>query len=251
MVTNLLILWPIALVLNPLELSPQILLIFALSAAFAPFGGRFLNFLSIEKVGVSICTSIAGLQPLIVTGLAAIFLAEQLSPVVYTGIVITVLGVVIVGRGKNPLLDKTYRKRDLVYPIASTACYAVSNILRKEGLRIQSEPFLAAALTSTFATLYLTSSLVFTNRIGKVQARSTGLMYSIASGVATSLAWIFSYQALDIGNTSIVSTFLATQPIIAVVLCYFFMKATEPITRNKVIGAIIVVLGVSMISLFK
>jgi drug/metabolite transporter (DMT)-like permease len=251
MVTNLLILWPITIMLNPLALSPQILAIFAVSAAFAPFGGRFLNFLSIEKVGVSVYTSISGLQPLIVTGLATIFLAEKLSPIVYAGIVITVFGAVIVGREKNPLRNKTYRKRDLVYPIAATICYAVSNILRKEGLRIQSEPFLAAALTSTFATLYMSSSLVFANKIRETKASSAGLVYSIASGVATSLAWVFSYQALDMGNASVVSTILATQPIIAVGLCYLFMRETEPMTRNKVIGAIVVVLGVSMISLIK
>ena len=115
MVTNLLILWPITIMLNPLAFSPQILAIFAVSAAFAPFGGRFLNFLSIEKVGVSVYTSISGLQPLIVTGLAAIFLAEKLSAIVYAGIVITVLGAVIVGREKNPSKNRTYRKRDLVY----------------------------------------------------------------------------------------------------------------------------------------
>jgi len=71
------------MILNPLTTSPEILAIFALSAAFAPFGGRFLNFLSISKVGVSVYTSIAGLQPLIVTGLAAVFLAEQFSLIVY------------------------------------------------------------------------------------------------------------------------------------------------------------------------
>ena len=251
MVTNLLILWPITIVLNPLAFSPQILAIFAVSAAFAPFGGRFLNFLSIEKVGVSVYTSISGLQPLIVTGLAAIFLAEKLSAIVYAGIVITVLGAVIVGREKNPSKNRTYRKRDLVYPIAATACYAVSNILRKEGLKIQSEPFLAAALTSSFATLYMSSSLVITNKIRETKAQSAGLVYSIASGVATSLAWVFSYQALDMGNASVVSTILATQPIIAVGLCYLFMRETEPMTRNKVIGAIVVVLGVVMISLIK
>ena len=251
MVTNLLILWPLTMFLNPLTTSPEILAIFALSAAFAPFGGRFLNFLSISKVGVSVYTSIAGLQPLIVTGLAAVFLAEQFSPIVYAGIVITVVGVIIVGKERNPLLNKSYSRKDLIYPVAAVICYAISNVLRKEGLRIQSEPFLAAALTSSFATLYMSTSLIFTNKIKKAKASSRGFVYSIASGLATSFAWTFSYQALDMGNASIVSTFMATQPIIALGLCYLFMKETEPITWNKVVGAIVVVLGVSIVSLLK
>ena len=97
----------------------------------------------------------------------------------------------------------------------------------------------------------MSSSLVITNKIRETKAQSAGLVYSIASGVATSLAWVFSYQALDMGNASVVSTILATQPIIAVGLCYLFMRETEPMTRNKVIGAIVVVLGVAMISLIK
>ena len=72
--------------------------------------------------------------------------------------------------------------------------------------------------------------------------------YAVLSGIATSLGWIFSFQALYLGDASIVNTLLATQPIIAIALSYLLLKEIEIITLTKAVGALIVVLGVVLLA---
>lgn len=101
MTVNVLILWPLTVLYSPIVFDRSALLLYAMSAAFAPVTGRLLNYASMERVGVSTSTSILGLQPIMVAVLASIFLSERLPVVIYLAIVITVFGVIIIGRSHS------------------------------------------------------------------------------------------------------------------------------------------------------
>ena len=250
MLVNTVFLWPITLVFSPIILDNRAVLLFALSAAFAPVTGRLLNYKSLEKVGVATTTSIQGIQPIFVTILATIFLAEHFPAIVYLAIAITVMGVTIVGRS----LSKTNRQKDLtkwalLFPFSSTFCYSTSNILRKVGLQVQGLPLLAASFTVSFSTIYLFLSLLVTRQTRQIVITRSSSLYSVLSGIVNSLAWISSFQALQMGAVSIVGTILGLQPIIGIVLSYLFLRKTEIITLSKIAGAILVVFGVTLISI--
>jgi drug/metabolite transporter (DMT)-like permease len=87
MTVNVLILWPLPLLYSTIVLDRSALLL--------------LNYASMERVGVSTSTSILGLQPIMVAVLASTFLSERLSVVIYLAIVITVFGVIIIGRSHS------------------------------------------------------------------------------------------------------------------------------------------------------
>lgn len=250
MLVNLAVLWPIALVFSPLIFDKQAILLYAISAAFAPIAGRLLNYLSLERVGVSTTTSILGLQPIFVSVLAAIFLSERFEAIVYIAIIITVTGVIITGRSHSRN-NKTFNKEDLILPLSASFCYSSSNITRKEGLKIVNVPFLAAAVTSSFSALYLFLYLLLTRRTQLIKVVRSSWTFFIFSGLVNSFAWISSFQALNIGEASIVSTILGTQPIIAIILSSIFLKKTEAITMSKILGASLVVLGVALISILR
>lgn len=250
MLTNLAIIWPLALAFSPIVFDSRAILLYAISAAFAPVSGRLLNFLSIERVGVSTTTSIISLEPIIVTILASVFLAEHFSVIVYAAIMVTVLGVVIIGRSSSTKSEKTnFNKWSLVLPFSTAFCYSSSDILKKEGLKILELPFLAAAVTCTFSTIYLFLSLLLTRRIRVIVKNRNSSKFFILSGLVNSVAWISSFEALNIGDASIVSTLLGAQPLIAIVLCFVLLRKTEVINLGKIIGALLVVSGVALISI--
>lgn len=248
---NVAFLWPVTLLFSPIIFNSSAILLYAVSAAFAPVSGRWLNYLSLERVGVSNTTTISGLQPIIVAVLAAIFLSERFPAIIYVAIVITTVGVVIIGRSRSSADGKkTLTKWTLIFPLSSTFCYASSNIIRKEGLKIQGLPFLAASVTCSFSAMYMFLPLLYTRR-AKIAVTRLSLTFPILSGLVNSLAWVFSYQALDMGDASIVSTILGIQPLIAIMLSYIFLRKTEVITAGKIVGAALVVFGVALISILK
>ncbi|UCH36865.1 MAG: DMT family transporter [Candidatus Bathyarchaeota archaeon] len=252
MTANVLILWPITFLYSAIVFDNSALLLYALSAAFAPVTGRLLNYAGMERVGVSTSTSILGLQPIMVAILASVFFSERLPLVIYLAIVITVIGVVIIGRShSSPSDNKPFRLWELILPFSATFCYSSSNIVRKEGLKIQNLPLLAASATCSFSLLYLGATLLVTNKRKEiVTTRSSTTLFAL-SGLVNSLAWITSFQALNIGEASIVSTVLGIQPLIAIVLSYVFLKKTEIITIQKAIGALLIVLGVFAITILQ
>jgi uncharacterized membrane protein len=252
MLVNILILWPITLLYSSIVFDGMALLLYAISAIFAPVTGRLLNYVSMERVGVSTTTSILGLQPIIVAVLASIFLSERLPVVIYLAIVITVIGVIIIGRSRSSAnANKTFRSWELILPLSATFCYSSSNIARKEGLKVQKLPLLAASATCSFSLLYLSLILLITNKRKEIVTTRSSTTFFALSGLVNSFAWISSFQALNLGEASIVSTVLGIQPLIAIVLSYFFLQKTEVITIQKVIGALLIVLGVTVITLLR
>ncbi len=252
MLANMLFLWPIALLFSPLTISQEVLVLYIISAAFSPLAGRLLNYVALEKMGVSTTTSILGLQPVIVAGLATVLIGERLPATIYVAITVTVAGVVIIGRERRtPGGAKPYEKRELVFPLAAALSYSGSNITIKQGLKIQNLPFLASAVTSTLSAAYMLALLAVTRRLRQIRVTRSTLLIFILSGFVNSLAWIANFEALSIGEASIVSTILGAQPLIAIVLGYLLLRKTEAITKGKVAGALLVVAGVATISILR
>jgi len=250
LLTNLAFLWPVALNFSPIVFDFGAIQIYAIAAAFAPVTGRLLSYLSLEKFGVSTTTAIRGVQPIIVTMLAYIFLSEHFPAIIYLVILITVIGISIIG--SNPSSTSKERRLDkwkLILPLSSAFCYSSSNVARKAGLKVMNLPLLAAAITSSFSSAYLFLMIIFTRKMGEIKLTRSSLFFFVLSGLVNSLAWISSFQALNIGEASIVSTILGTQPLIAIALSYILLRKTEIITIRKVIGASIVVFGVVLISI--
>ncbi len=252
MLANMVFLWPIALLFSPLAFSGRAVLLYAVSALFAPLTGRLLNYLSMERMGVSTTTSISGLQPVMVAVLASVFVGEELPATIYAAIFMTTIGIVIIGGGRAvPSSVRVFSKWELAIPLSSTLGYSSSNVVRKEGLKEQNLPLIASAVTCSFSTLYMFMLLVFTRRLRQIMFTRSSLFYFFLSGLVNSFAWITSFQALSVGEASVVSTILGIQPLLAIVLSYLLLRKTETITKGKIAGALLVVLGVAVITALK
>jgi uncharacterized membrane protein len=63
------------------------------------------------------------------------------------------------------------------------------------------------------------------------------------------LTWLTLLYALSYGNVVIVAPLANLHPLVVVALSYVFMKDTEKLTSKTIYGAVIVVIGIALITI--
>ena len=219
---------------------------FAISGIFALGIGRLLYFLAVGRLGVAVSSAIIGSNPLISTFLAIFFLGEKVVLVTFIGVILVVSGVYLLsGAGDDP-----FRSRALVIPILSATSYALSNVIRKAGLNIHPDPILGAQAGAAAGTLGFFLYLATTGRLSEIKAERRSVGYFSASGFASSLGWIALMMAMQRGTVAVVTTIVFSYPLFSLLLSWLFLKGQEELSRNVVLGCVIIVVGVILVSIF-
>ena len=209
--------------------------------------GRTLNYMSIEKLGVPVSTSLVGTNPLWAMILGVVFLGEAVTFSTISGSILVVIGVALISGGGK---DNTLKLRDMGIPIASAFFYAASSAVRKVGLNILPESVLGAvvgAMTGLIAYPILMRLMGRTNNF-KFTRESTPFL--IAGGITTSVAWISMFMATQQGTVGVVSAIIGANPLFGLVLSVVLLKDTERITPQVIIGCLTIVAAVIVITLF-
>ena len=229
------------------ELNWTAIIYFVLAGFFAAILGRTMNYLSIDKLGVPISTSLTGTNPIFALILAVLFLGEKVSIATMLGTLLVVVGIALMsGWGSENKLNT----KDLVLPLASAFFYACSSAVRKVGLNILPESVLGAvvgALTSLIAYPIL---LRLMGRSGEFKLSRKALPWLIGGGIATSTAWIGMFTATQMGSVSVVSAIIGANPLFGLILSAVMLRDTERITRQVALGSVLIVVAVIMITLF-
>jgi len=219
---------------------------FAISGIFALGIGRLLYFMAVGRLGVSVSSAIIGSNPLISTFLAIIFLGEEVVLATLMGVILVVSGVYLLsGAG-----DESFRSNAILIPILSATSYALSNVIRKAGLNIQPHPILGAQVGAVAGSLSFFLYLAATGRLSEINASRRGLGYFSASGLLSSLGWIALMMAMERGTVAVVTTIVYSYPLFSLILSWLFLRGQEDLSRNVVLGCIIVVVGVVLVSIF-
>jgi transporter family protein len=219
---------------------------FIASGVFASGFGRLFNYISVDRLGVSVSGALVGISPLLTTILAIIFLGEIVSISTILGAIFIVGGVFVIsyqGEGFK-------WSRNLSFPLISAIFYSLSGIVRKIGLNIQPNSLLGAQIGSFAGLLSYIIYLTASRNLDQIKTNKNGLMYFIGSGIVISIAWIAMFNALMIGNVSVVSSIIGGYPLFSLVLSYIALKGTEDFGLNVILGSLIIVIGVVIISLF-
>jgi uncharacterized membrane protein len=217
---------------------------FALAGLVGTLAGRLLRFVSIERVGASVTTTLNSLSPFVSTGLAIVLLGEHVTMPIVAGTVVIVIGTVLLSTGGR---EVGFRPRDLWLPVLSTACFGAVAILRKVGLGTMS-PVPGMAVNLTTALIAHTAFLAATGTAGAVVARGRSLAYFIAAAVAENAGVFLTLLALNLGTVSVVAPLNATSPLFALVLTLLFLRGIERPGTRIVVGTLLAVLGVYLIT---
>ena len=234
------------LVLSPPSLSWAAVGYFVVAGLLAATLGRTLNYMSIDKLGVPISTSLSGTNPLFTIIFASILIGEAVETNTVVGTVLVVAGIALISGWGG---ENNVKKDDLVIPLGAASLYALSSIVRKTALTMLPEPVLGAVVGAFASLITYPIVLRLMNRQGDIRLTKGSLPYFTAAGVSNSVAWITMFIATQGGSVSVVAAIIGANPLFGLLLSAIFLRSVESITPRIIAGCLFIVTGITVITL--
>ena len=124
-----------------------------------------------------------------------------------------------------------------------------SQIVRKEGLNIYNQPLLGVAVGYTTALIVYLAMLAFSNKSLTIDFSHKNIQLFWKPGAGIAVGWLLSFLALSQEMVSIVAPLLQTELLFILFFAYLFLKKLEKISLKLVSSAILIIVGVLMISI--
>lgn len=237
-------------------LTPRAWVSFIAAGLVATMLARLLNYTSISRIGASRTAPIISSWALVSTVLGVVFLGESLVPVHGLGIVLVIVGVAVITwetSQENP--DDLPRRElllGLLVPVGGAVAYGWEPILANVGFAEGTPAAVGLVVKSAAAALAFTVYLVYRDEMPTAaDFRGSDLRWFLIAGVLSTLFLLGYYTALTIAPVNVVTPILATNTLFVVVLSALFMpKRLERVTPTLVGAALVVVLGVLVITVY-
>ena len=232
-------------------LPPLAFLFFLGHGSLTYLGGRVQNYIAINLIGAARSGPFVGSAALFAAIFAITFLGESLHPVVAVGTVGVVLGLIV--SGGDGVFSQNWRldRRSLLGYLTSlvaAASYGGSNLAAKALSQEYGSPLVVAAFAMFFGSLVLAPFTVRESIIG-VRNASRGLGFVALSGLASAVAVISLYFALQRSDVVIVVPISSANPLVTLLIAHFFLERLEQVTRWVLAGTVLVVVGVALVIL--
>jgi drug/metabolite transporter (DMT)-like permease len=244
---NALFLWLyIWLFVDRVELWLPANLIFVLVGIFVPGVARFFMFKGMERLGASITSCLTNSTPLFATLFAVSFLQEHPSSTNLLGTFSIVAGIVALNwKGSS----KTWRSRDLLFPLSAAFLFAARDNMVRFGLLKIYSPLVGATIAATtslvtMALLYL----LFEDKKPLQATASKGFRLFAAAGFLNFLSYAFAYTALSMERVSLISPLINGSSLFVLPLSALLLKDVETLTARKIGATMLVIVGVFLIS---
>jgi drug/metabolite transporter (DMT)-like permease len=256
LLVNVPFLWALYLLFGTAtKLSPLNLSLFALAGLLGPGLGRLLNYSGMSRLGIVVNEPITHLHPLLSALLASILLKEGFGPIIYLAVALSTMGVIMLTPPQKGRSSRDVKRRYVLLPLSAAVCYAVSENLRRMGLLEVGNPILGAATASSAALTFILIILASQRFLSSAKAKIQACCYFeklplFAAGVCNALGFLSSFYALSLKEVTIITPLVATSPLFVLLISSAFLKKLETITRNIVIGTLLVVIGVIIIFVY-
>ena len=220
-------------------------------------GGRSQQYIAISLIGAARVTPIVGsaalfsaLYAITLTRMRVTGFDEHLNVLLGVGTVVVVLGLALTSGNFLRQSWGSDWKSVLGYALAifAAACYGAGTLSGRV-LSIQfGSPLIMAAGSMFFATLVL-SPIYGREAVQRSTSSGWAPVYVLLAGFAAACAVISIYFAVTREGSSILvlSPIVSCNPLVTLILARLFLRRTEPITRELVIGTLMAVGGVAMV----
>ena len=224
---------------------------FILAGIFSPALVRWLYFISLDRIGPSMSSSILSTGPAITAIFATVFLKEKLTIGVGLGIILIIVGIITFERDIHSNGKMTVRnKRDLIFALLASIFVGLAIVIRKMGLNILDEPLFGVTVGFITSLLfYAILCLAFRGMRSAISLNRENTLYLCGAGVFLTAGWLTLFYALSHGDAIIVAPLASLHPVMVLGWSYLFFKDMEKITFKTVVGVIVVLVGVLLISL--
>jgi DME family drug/metabolite transporter len=233
-------------------LKSEALIYFVIAGLFSPALVRWLYFISLDRIGPSVSSSVFATGPAFTAIIAIVLLNEKITLQIAIGIITIIGGIVLFERDMNKGNDAgsgSGNSKDLIFPLLSALFFSFAVVTRKMGLNILDSPIFG--VTVGFVTSMVAYSIVC---LGSKKLRSSisikkqDLPILAGAGVFLTAAWLTLFYALSYGDAVIVTPLANLHPLFVLVLSYFFLGKVEKITKGIFAGACVVVAGALLIT---
>lgn len=232
-------------------LTLDILAVFVFAGLVGTALGRVTIFVGVDRVGASLNSAILSARPLFATVFALALLGEPLGPVTAAGVAVLVSGLALLTISKGGDLAG-WQPRDLLWPLAAAALFAISNVARRYGMVASPITALEAVAINETAALISIVAFVLAQGPQTVLDRPRQTYgYFAVSGVLTAGALLSMMSALGLedGRVAIVDPLVATAPLFTIVFAAVLLRDLERVTKGVVAGAGLIVVGAAMVTL--
>ena len=212
---------------------------------------RLLNYVGVQRAGASVNSATVNTRPLWATILAIVFLGEAITAQGVLGIlcVVSGLGLVAFSGGGDV---SGWDKRDLLFPLGAAITFAFGNVARRFLFTdTAATPLDAVALNELAGLVGLVSFLLYSRRgrLGSfLRAPREAYAYFVGCGVFSALALFGLFAALERGRVVVVDPLSSPTSLFAILVTALLFRRVESITRRLVAGAVLVVVGVVLIT---
>jgi O-acetylserine/cysteine efflux transporter len=209
-----------------------------------------LMFESLRKGGVLITSPVSGTQVLFAALLAAVLLREPFTRTMASGMMISVVGILVLTAGKSGAdLPPTWWLA-VPYALGTALCWALAGVLLTYSMRRGVDPFQAVAIPTTVGMVVLNGYLLATGRIGLYAETSTGILATLlAAGVFSAVALISLTMALNLTTVASATTLNSLQLVIAPAIAWLFLG--EHLNGLAVAGILVILAGVIIVQTSK
>jgi drug/metabolite transporter (DMT)-like permease len=226
-----------------------VLFLFALTGTLQPII-RLFTYAGIFYVGASRGTTLRSAHPLFSTGLAILFLGEQVSFPVVVGTLLIVAGITLIS-WQREIQRASFRWWHLGYPLGAAFLAGISHPLRRYALSLANEPLYLAAIIGIVALPWLASYVVLPTKGEQPIWNRQSMGWFLMAGVFETLGILLVIIALSVGQVVIVSPIVATSPLWILVGTWLFLRGIESLTLRTILGAVCVVSGTIAISVLR
>jgi uncharacterized membrane protein len=174
--------------------------------------------------------------------IAFFFLHERPSLWVYAGAFLIVAGgSLVVTRTRGGKRD--WRLHDALFPLMAALVAAFSQNLRRAGLLLFPNPFVAGAVTTGTSLVILTVYLGIRRQFATAIPSGPSMRFYLPAAFISAGAQLLVFVSLSLGEVSVVVPLLNTNPLFSVIFSVLFLKDLEKVTTNIVIGALLLLGG--------
>ena len=241
------IVWTYLFATTSLEfLSSPAIIYYLISGCMQPLMARALFYEGITRIGVARAGPLRGIEPLFATIIGVTFLHERPGAWVYLGTTL-IMGSLWLISGKQQG-DTKWRLIDTAFPVGAALISAISQSLRKQGLKILPDPFVAVAVVTTVSLVLFLVFVLASRRASMLRMERHGFPFFIAAAIVATVAQVLNFIALARGELSVIIPLLNTTPLFTVLFTVVFLRKVETVNRRIILGALLMFAGVVIIT---
>lgn len=241
------VVWLLVLLLRLPLPSADSLPFYAMRGILDPGLAALFIFVAFRKLGASLTIPIISASALVASALSVIFLGEQLTFPVVAGTLLIVGGVSMLSLGHGRVKGNG---RYILAAIAGSFFIGAANVFTKAALNISNTPVSGFGFAIAVGLCLHAVILSVAGKWKELPLSFGKAKVFLVAGLFIAAAFITNFIALSLGTVSVVYPLVSTQSLFALFMSYMLLRKEEVITRNVILGTILVVTGAVFLTVF-